>query len=686
MYLSKMHVENYRLLKNVDVTFDRDLTLFVGKNNTGKTSIMEILSFLASDKKNLIIDDYPLEARNELYNAIDNYWREHDVLKYQKSVPIPKFTLTFDYSDGVIGNLSAFVIDLEEEVRIAIAEVSFDVSLDIDAVLHKLKNQFDAILPEQADENQKKKCLAQVVRDNFQSLFMMNIVAINPSVLTDIMVVKKTDLQNLFNLKIIKAERSMDESEIENNNPIGQIMKKVFDTELEDVEGALQTSMQELQKIVTDANFSLNTQINSHMDMISRSMLTFGYPSWQDLQLRAQTNLLLKKWIIEDTQLTYVSSTGGESLPETHNGLGYKNLIKITMELHDYARRLKDDRTKLPLLLIEEPEAHMHPQLQTTFVSFLTSFLGKSVEENCVQVVMSSHSAHVANTVPFKQVRYILRRQSDVICKNIYDFPVSIEFPQDVELTELQKNDCRAKEKEKRLDFLQKYMKLSYCDLYFCDKAILVEGASERLLLPDMIRKCKDNGDFSGTDIPLSSQYYTIIEVGGAYAHRFYDFVDYLGIPTLIITDVDYVKSPHNTACPREEAEKSSNEAINHWCRKVLDIPDATTVNIEQILGLNEEQHTQGHRHLEFQKEENGFYPRSLEDAIINCNRELFNIIDGADPDFNSTREKKTDFALKLLIEETYRTYRVPSYIRDGLVWLNKQTRDLNYQETSDDK
>ena len=105
---------------------------------------------------------------------------------------------------------------------------------------------------------------------------------------------------------------------------------------------------------------------------------------------------------------------------------------------------------------------------------------------------MTSHSAHVANTVPFKQVRYILRRPSDVICKNVDDFPTSIELPQDAELTETQKNSLITKEKAKRLDFLQKYMKLSYCDLYFCDKAILAEGAAERLLLPDMIQKCKE--------------------------------------------------------------------------------------------------------------------------------------------------------------------------------------------------
>ena len=53
MYLSKLHIENFRLLKNVDITFDRQLTLFVGKNSTGKTSVIEVLSYLAYDSKNI---------------------------------------------------------------------------------------------------------------------------------------------------------------------------------------------------------------------------------------------------------------------------------------------------------------------------------------------------------------------------------------------------------------------------------------------------------------------------------------------------------------------------------------------------------------------------------------------------------------------------------------------------------
>ena len=81
-------------------------------------------------------------------------------------------------------------------------------------------------------------------------------------------------------------------------------------------------------------------------------------------------------------------------------------------------------------------------------------------------------------------------------------------------------------------DFLLQYMKLTHCDLFFADAAILVEGNVERLLLPLMIEK----------EAPqLKSNYLSILELGGAFAHKFKNLIHFLGLTALVITDLDSV-------------------------------------------------------------------------------------------------------------------------------------------------
>ena len=82
------------------------------------------------------------------------------------------------------------------------------------------------------------------------------------------------------------------------------------------------------------------------------------------------------------------------------------------------------------------------------------------------------------------------------------------------------------------LAFLKRYLRLTHCDLFFADAAILVEGAVEKLLMPSMIERAARR---------LRTTYLTILEVGGAYAHRFEGLLSFLHIPYLVITDLDSV-------------------------------------------------------------------------------------------------------------------------------------------------
>lgn len=680
MHLQKIHIENFRLLKNVDIVLDKSLTLIVGKNNTGKTSIAHLLQSVINEKKNLSFNDYPLECRKQLYELLEKYWMgEVNDVDIKSQVQETKLTFYIDYTDvgeeQFLGELRNFIIDMDDTlntVRIdAVYSFNSLKSVELFDVCHK---RYDELFTAKQEKEAKKQTGNQgsydrsittaVVKEQFENFFSLVVFAVNPTDTSDYQERHPKLLKNLFTCRIINAERNLDESENKNEHPLANIMNRVFNQDEEQLAEALKPAVNELNNYVNNMSFSAQERINSLMDQIVDGMIKFGYPSAEDMKLKANTDISLKQQILNSTDLTYIAANADESLPSTHNGLGYKNLIKISLILHEFTRAVDANDAAIPLLLIEEPEAHMHPQLQTTFVTFLDKFLKDTIGANKLsQVILSTHSAHVANTVDFKQVRYMRRHKEYVSCKDLQHF---YEAAQADEV------------KIENLEFLQKYLKLSYCDLYFCDKAILVEGAAERLLLPKMISKCDEDGLFGTQKPSLVSQYYTIAEVGGAYAHRFYEFVDFLEIPTLILTDIDFIDAT-GARCQQTAAVNSSNGAIKRWCHDAYDIAVSRSVSLDKVMELAEDcdKKTNGYRHIEFQLRENGAYPRSLEESIQNVNRELFGISLSATeiPLFSDESGSKTDFALKLLTDSAYEKFSVPTYIKNGLIWLNNQIK-----------
>src|SRR5690606_273968 len=118
------------------------------------------------------------------------------------------------------------------------------------------------------------------------------------------------------------------------------------------------------------------------------------------------------------------------SLPEDYNGLGYMNLIAMIFEIEvlltDFKRlHLKEEQpADINLLLIEEPEAHTHPQMQYIFIKNIKSILedarkgiGDGVAFN-LQTIITTHSSCITAESDFDDIKYFYRNSiNEVIAK-----------------------------------------------------------------------------------------------------------------------------------------------------------------------------------------------------------------------------------------------------------------------------
>ena len=651
MLLSKIVIRNYRLLLNADLNIDENMTLIVGRNNTAKTSCMDLIEKVLKDGEPTY-DDYPLSKRKYACVLLAQFIRgKMSFQRFCEKLPTTSIDFVINYSlddpEKNLGALSPFIIDVDDETNTARIRAEYKVKIDEETLRKVFEPCFyvEGVFKFNSDE----------IRDfcvlNFSKIFELKIYAINPKNEEDIQVKRPKELAELFPYYLIPAERVLGETGGQSSNSLSSLIANYFNVDIDKIDPKISEEVERLRRIVETANKAIQKQSNDLLSTIVNKAIGFGYPNAEELQLGVHTRLQIDNEIKDRTELTYISGVKGESLPSTHNGLGYKNLIKMEFLLADFAERINQGSTAcIPLLFIEEPESHMHPQMQQIFASYLESFISK-ISEVHIQAFLTTHSAHIANTIDFSKIRYAQKTSKGVVFKDLNAFCMS---------------------DDSNMDFIKKYLTLSRCDLFFADKIVLVEGASERLLLPDIIRKCDETHLFSSQKYKLTSQYYTLIEIGGAFAHKFIPFISFLGIPCLILTDIDAINDEGKTTFV-SNGKASSNSTLKWWVQSLGDIPEEGKNDLERIIGLTDEKRTLSKCHVEFQSEENGLCGRSLEEAIINVNRAYYNLSDSAtEEELKFTGKSKTDFALDLICNKP--DYLVPEYIEKGLVWLNNQT------------
>jgi putative ATP-dependent endonuclease of OLD family len=169
------------------------------------------------------------------------------------------------------------------------------------------------------------------------------------------------------------------------------------------------------------------------------------------------------------------------ALEMSENGLGYNNLLYMAVLLAAIADRPADEEPTLRVLLVEEPEAHLHPQLQDLLMRFL-----ESEAVGTTQVIATTHSPNFASSAHVERLTVVARPSPDAAPE--------ARVPRDFGL------------EDKQLAYLRRFLDVTKASLFFARAVILVEGVAEQLLVPVL-------ADRLGR--PLAQNGVAVINVGG---------------------------------------------------------------------------------------------------------------------------------------------------------------------------
>nr|WP_167765575.1 ATP-dependent endonuclease [Xanthomonas euroxanthea] len=741
MYLKKLALRNFRRLNNVVIDLASDISIFVGSNNSGKTSVGHALQ-LFSGRGRFNIHDFS----SELWPDIISYG-ESDGLDMGK-LPTIELDIWFEIGKDDIHRVVDLLPSLSWQGNLVGMRVIY-APINPTATHTRytgVRHHALEATPQREDGaptyDPSPRNLKDFLRDWLHAEYEIryfvldhakfdpSMVAIDgyvPSPLSGKEHSGRDILKNLLQVDFLNAQRHLSDGQGgSRSEELSRVLSRFYERNLEQRGNDI-----EALSALAASEVSLNKHLESVFEPTLKSLSKLGYPGLTNPRMMIRSALDPAQIMSGREGAVVHYALGADdgnpdppTLPDRYNGLGFKNLIFMVVELLDLHAQwlaIEEDRPPVHLIFIEEPEAHLHAQLQQAFIRKVMDILALSDEDKkhqTSQIVVTTHSTHILYERGFRPIRYFRRsREQNAATSEILNLSVFYDSA---------KPDDRT--------FLERYLKLAHCDLFFADGAVLVEGNVERLLLPQMIEKSAPR---------LQSTYLTVLEIGGAFGHRFKSLIDFLGLTTLIITDLDSVFGPVTPASveavaaipPVPSAEEAqdddeeddgeddedtpeaaakpgkaciashtgaatSNQTLIQWLPKFDTVAalwqatleqktQARTVDGDALVRVAYQCQTE----VTWGKETQKLAGRTLEEAFALENlqwsqnkdrrslglripkasdKDLSTLADRLHKRVQSKSFSKTDFALGLLAEEPNK-WLVPAYIAEGLTWLENQ-------------
>ena len=433
MYIARVRIHNYRCFKDTTVHFQPGLNVIIGENNAGKTTLLKALS--------LVFDRRGSRRPNS-----------HDFHKLLEPLDRPPR------------------IDIAVTLCSSAADTEADRAL-VASWLTKLEQPWEAqltfsfFLPEQdhpvfleaLGSKTDRAAFFEAVEESL-SKFVTRVYAGNPE--TNVTV----DGESLakFDCQFLDAIRDVESEMFSGGTPLFRAMlKEVLDAK---------TDTTQLRKLRTDFRKDSKTLRDGLVGRLDTSRL---FDLVTDTGAVDGGAPILEGGVQESdiiAALRLYIERSDFSFPVTHQGLGYNNLIYISLMLASMSFRSSQRRGQnaaiFPMLLVEEPEAHLHPALQYKLLSHIVSRVENEPNDSR-QVFVTTHSTHVTSAAGLRPI----------VCMTLKpDGSVGVAYPAKLFPDTADGRTSRG--------YVERYLDATKSTMLFAKGVILVEGIAEQLIVP----------------------------------------------------------------------------------------------------------------------------------------------------------------------------------------------------------